>query len=77
MKKLIIGLLFLLSCNVKKYKYTITIPWENSTFYYYTDFIAVDSVSKCITFIDDYYEDNREKHLPKSVCGTYQITQNY
>lgn len=59
-------IVLLISCNTPT-KYIITIPWEEDSYYYYTNELKIDSATKCVTF-----KDNNELH---TLCGTYQITQ--
>lgn len=71
---LIVMGLFLYSCDpAGGYKYTITIPWEGSSYHYYTNEFKIDSFTKCVTFKEQTIHDGAELH---TLCGTYQITQN-
>lgn len=77
MKKLLVLLLLIIyifsSCK-EKYKYTITIPWEGGSFYYKTDYFTIDTETKCAKFKDNCMGEGNHIH---TLCGTYQITQNY
>lgn len=73
---LIVMGLFLYSCDPSGgYKYTITIPWEGSSYYYYTNELKIDSLTKCVTFVEQTSSIQTGKQL-HTLCGTYQITQN-
>lgn len=78
MKKLlfVFAVLCIASCNIKPTRYIITIPWEGSSYYYYTDSIKIDSVTKCVTFVGDPSSEENRKPKAHTLCGTYQITEN-